>query len=162
MGQEDLRRRFVERCLHYIGTPYRTGHHVKIDKDSCGEWRSVDAEGPKHLDCCGLVFQVVEDLCHPFGFKLRGNQSYMFFTLKERKNSVHELQPGDLIFYQGQRKLNGKRIFKDKMVHVEVFVGAKTGQDTVGALPADACERTQGIDGVQRFDSFLCPETTTF
>ena len=44
-----------------------------------------------------------------------------------------EMKPGDLIFYSG-RYLD-KRCKKQKhdMVHVEIFVGGETGEETIGA-----------------------------
>jgi len=60
------------------------------------------SEAPLYLDCCGLVRKVLWDLQSEFGFLIgRWNQAYQMDTLPivlEEK----DLQPGDLIFYEGK------------------------------------------------------------
>jgi len=44
------------------------------------------------------------------------------------------------------------------MVHVEVFVGGESGEETIGSLP-HTCWRTYGHCGVQRFPTYQCAAT---
>ena len=46
-----------------------------------------------------------------------------------------ELRPGDLIFYSGKQH-NPKVIVKHNMMHVEVFLGGKTGEKAIGSRPS--------------------------
>lgn len=67
------------------------------------------------------------------GFYLdRWNQAYQFDTLPIALK-FEELKPGDLIFYSGiyyNTKLRGQR---HNMVHVEIFTGGPTGEQSIGA-----------------------------
>ena len=42
------------------------------------------------------------------------------------------MKPGDLIFYSAQY-YNPKTIIKHDMVHIEVFLGGKTGEKSIGS-----------------------------
>ena len=42
------------------------------------------------------------------------------------------MKPGDLIFYSAQY-FNPKTIIKHDMVHIEVFLGGKTGEKSIGS-----------------------------
>lgn len=44
----------------------------------------------------------------------------------------HEMKPGDIIFYSAIYN-NPKTIVKHNMVHIEVFLGGKTGEKTIGS-----------------------------
>ena len=43
------------------------------------------------------------------------------------------MKPGDLIFYEGTYKSGRSKPQKHDMVHVEVFIGGETGEQTIGA-----------------------------
>lgn len=42
------------------------------------------------------------------------------------------MRPGDLIFYSAKYD-NPKTIIKHDMVHIEVFLGGKTGEKSIGS-----------------------------
>lgn len=93
-----------------------------------------DPVAPLYLDCCGLVRKVVQDLGEEFGFLIgRWNQAYQMDTLPIRKAGVHELKPGDLIFYTGKYSSPRSKPQKHDNVHVEIFLGGETGEATIGA-----------------------------
>lgn len=106
----------------------------------CSKGPHIDA--PLFLDCCGLIRQAMRDLKDEFGF-VQGpwNQAYQFDTLPNRVDSVDQLEPGDLVFYEGVYVKEGAKQQKHHMVHVEVFIGkdaldpemAATGEATIGA-----------------------------
>lgn len=148
-----LRAKFLERVESYIGVPYGKKYHAD------------DPSSPRHdaelyLDCCALVRRSVRDLQEEFGFVLgRGNQAYQFDTLPIRVEGVEQLKPGDLVFYASDIKVgSGLKPQLHDMVHVEVFTGGASGEETVGSLP-HTCWRTKGKCGVQRFSSYKCEET---
>lgn len=155
-AMQALRERFVQKVEEYIGTPYAASYHQ--------EEGSEHHNAPLYLDCCALVRRCVRDLADDFGFVLgRGNQAYQFDTLPERKDSIEDLKPGDLVFYQSTFVEGaGMKPQKHDMVHVEVFVGGETGEETIGSLP-HTCWRTNngegGVCGVQRFPSYKCEAT---
>lgn len=71
-----LRDKFVNTCLQYLGIPY----HPKYHQDPS----SVFYQAPLYLDCCGLVRRALQDLAGDFNFKIgRWNQAYQFDTLGE-------------------------------------------------------------------------------
>lgn len=43
-----------------------------------------------------------------------------------------EMRPGDIIFYSAIMN-NPKTIIKHDMVHIEVFLGGKTGEKSIGS-----------------------------
>ena len=87
---------------------------------------------PLFLDCCALVRRAVKDLRKEFGFRLGpGNQCYQFDTLPIDLE-FHEMKPGDIIFYSA-KMYNPKTIIKHDMVHIEVFLGGKTGEKSIGS-----------------------------
>ena len=89
--KDALRMKFIERAKQYIGVPYAERYK-----------KPEDPVAPIYLDCCGLVRRVMLDLAEDFGFLIgRWNQAYQMDTLPIAKEGVHELKPGDLIFYEG-------------------------------------------------------------
>lgn len=102
--RRELRRLFCEQCLRYVGTPYGQRYHSETDCEceGCTQSGRQLFHSDLFLDCCGLVRRAVADLQEYFGFRLGpGNQVYQLDTLPIRKESIHELQPGDLVFYYG-------------------------------------------------------------
>eukprot|EP00930_Biecheleria_cincta_P096253 TRINITY_DN88127_c0_g1_i1.p1 TRINITY_DN88127_c0_g1~~TRINITY_DN88127_c0_g1_i1.p1 ORF type:complete len:215 (+),score=31.24 TRINITY_DN88127_c0_g1_i1:28-645(+) len=77
-----------------------------------------------------------------------------------RKYGFEPTRRGDLIFYQGIWKHRPES--RQKIVHVEVFLGYQNGEDTVGSLNSSACPRTWGRSGVQQFENYRCEETDMF
>ena len=116
-----LRQKFIEQAQKYLGVPYAR------------RFQSKDTpEAPLYLDCCGLVRKVLWDLQSEFGFLIgRWNQAYQMDTLPivlEEK----DLQPGDLIFYEG-KYLSSRSKQKHDNVHVEIFLGGETGEASIGS-----------------------------
>ena len=75
-------------------------------------------------DCCGLVRKVMKDLRAEFGFLIGNwNQAYQFDTLPVVLQ-FDQLQPGDLIFYEGTYTSSRSKRQKHNMTHVEVREGA--------------------------------------
>jgi len=86
------------------------------------------------------------DLKEDFGFHIGGwNQAYQFDTLPVEV-PFDQLKPGDLVFYSGTYFNPKKRKQKHDMVHVEIFLGGPTGEQTIGA------RYTNGV--VSYFDSY--------
>ena len=86
-----------------------------------------------YLDCCALIRQIIYDLREDFGFQLdRWNQAYQYDTLPIDLK-FEELKPGDLVFYSGTYYNEKMRKQKHDMVHVEIFTGGETGEQTIGA-----------------------------
>eukprot|EP00698_Gefionella_okellyi_P003003 TRINITY_DN12830_c0_g1_i1.p1 TRINITY_DN12830_c0_g1~~TRINITY_DN12830_c0_g1_i1.p1 ORF type:complete len:254 (-),score=25.28 TRINITY_DN12830_c0_g1_i1:648-1409(-) len=136
--KKHLRRRFIECARSYYGVPY----HKKYLKPEDPLYNA-----PLFLDCCALVRQCVNDLKEEFGFTLGPwNQAYQFDTLPIRKASHTELEPGDLIFYAATYYSTKAKKQRHDMVHVEIFVGGETGEQSIGA-------RWQS-GKVQQFDSY--------
>ena len=107
---------------------------------------------PIFLDCCALVRQVVYDLREEFGFQLdRWNQAYQVDTLPITL-TLEQMKPGDLIFYSGTYFNTKLRAQKHDMVHVEIFTGGKTGEQSIGA------RWQKGV--VKYFDSFKFTSTS--
>lgn len=92
-------------------------------------------DAPLFLDCCGLVRRVCWDMQEALGFRLGSwNQAYQWDTLANAQVDNHTLlQPGDLVFYAGDYTNPKAKAQKHRMVHVEVFLGGKTGRGTIGA-----------------------------
>ena len=93
------------------------------------------------LDCCALIRQMVYDLREDFGFVLqRYNQvfsllifqSYQMDTLPIQL-TLAEMRPGDLIFFSGNYLDKRCKRQKHDLVHVEVFLGGETGEESIGA-----------------------------
>ena len=128
--------------IRYLGVPYAE------------RYKNVeDPVAPLYLDCCGLVRKVLQDLAEDFGFLTgRWNQAYQLDTLPIRKDSVQELQPGDLIFYEGNYVSDRSKSQKHNCVHVEIFLGGESGEATIGA------RYFRGK--VSIFDSYKFPCTT--
>ena len=122
-----LRKQFISQVKKYIGTPYARKYHEKGTE-------LYDA--PIFLDCCALIRRAVNDLAEGFGFLLgRWNQNYQMSTLPD-PTEFKDLKPGDLIFYEGtyyprENKKPPKQSLN--LVHVEMFVGGKTGRGTIGS-----------------------------
>eukprot|EP00605_Chrysophyceae_sp_TOSAG23-4_P000533 GSChrysophyteH1.ASY1.ANO1.602.1 assembled CDS len=121
--KDKLRMKFVDQAKKYLGVPYSEKYK-----------KPEDPVAPLYLDCCGLVRKVVQDLGEEFGFLIgRWNQAYQMDTLPIRKAGVHELKPGDLIFYTGKYSSPRSKPQKHDNVHVEIFLGGETGEATIGA-----------------------------
>lgn len=75
----------------------------------------------------------------------RWNQAYQFDTLP-KDVTLEEMKPGDLIFYSGTYYNTKLKAQKHDMVHVEVFTGGETGEQSIGA------RWQRGV--VKYFDSF--------
>ena len=109
-------------------------------------------DAPLFLDCCALIRQVVFDLKEDFGFKLEHwNQAYQFDTLPI-DIEYEQMKPGDLIFISAVYFDETKRKQKHNMMHVEVFTGGETGEQTIGAR--------WKRDVVRYFDSYKFESTT--
>jgi hypothetical protein len=117
------RQAFLARAHHYMGCLYRKGAQIRP-----GQFIGNGTEDPDlFLDCCGLVRRCVLDLKEDFGFELGPwNQGYLFDTLP-RKVAAQDILPGDLIFTQGRYRDNKKKRPPHDIVHVEIFIGGKTG-----------------------------------
>lgn len=118
-----LRMKFVEQLKRYLGVPY--GVKYKAPEDPIA---------PLYLDCCALVRQAVQDLQDEFGFIIgKWNQSYQIDTLPIVL-TPDQLQPGDLIFYEGAYLSKRSKPQKHNIVHVEVFLGdGETGEECIGS-----------------------------
>ncbi|PAA88444.1 hypothetical protein BOX15_Mlig023358g1 [Macrostomum lignano] len=117
-----LRMKFLDRCRHYFGVPYKRKYWTESDP----EYNS-----PLFLDCCGLVRRVMYDLRKEFGFRIGPwNQAYMFDTLPIRLTE-ETMQPGDLVFIEAVYYSETAKKQKHNMVHVEVWLG--DGPKTIGA-----------------------------
>ncbi|EGR31540.1 tubulin-tyrosine ligase family protein, putative [Ichthyophthirius multifiliis] len=138
--KDNLRKKFTDQCKKYFGVPY----HQKYWSEG-EEYHNA----PLYLDCCGLIRQVVYDLREDFGFSLgRWNQAYQFDVCPQ-EIEYKDMKPGDLVFisatYYNQRvktqpifkkflnKNKKLKPFAHNMVHVEVFTGGETGEQTIGA-----------------------------
>lgn len=122
--KEKLRAKFLETVKKYFGVPYAKRY-----------WKEGEEHfnAPIFLDCCALVRQAVYDLRDEFGFQLdRWNQAYQYDTLPISLEEK-EMKPGDLIFYSGTYYNTKLRAQKHDMVHVEVFTGGETGEQSIGA-----------------------------
>ncbi|KAA0172707.1 hypothetical protein FNF27_05807 [Cafeteria roenbergensis] len=124
--KQALREKFLARCRHYLGVPYKKRY---FDEGT------PEYESPIFLDCCGLVRRVMWDLQEDFGFRLGGwNQAYQWDTLADAEVSdPSQLKPGDLVFYAGDYTRPSAKQQKFRMVHVEVWLGGETGEATLGA-----------------------------
>ncbi len=92
------------------------------------------------------------DLREEFGFQLdRWNQAYQVDTLPITL-TLEQMKPGDLIFYSGTYFNTKLRAQKHDMVHVEIFTGGETGEQSIGA------RWQKGV--VKYFDSFKFTSTS--
>ena len=80
----------------------------------------------------------------------RWNQAYQYDTLPITLK-YEELQPGDLIFYSGEYFNTNHYKQKHGIVHVEIFTGGETGEQSIGA------RWQRGV--VQYFDSYKFEST---
>ena len=132
-----MREKFVETAKKYFGVPYAARYWKEGEKHH---------GAPLYLDCCALIRQVVYDLREDFGFQLdRWNQAYQFDCLPVDLK-FEEMKPGDLVFLSGVYYNEKMRKQKHDMVHVEIFTGGETGEQTIGA------RWQRGV--VQYFDSY--------
>lgn len=123
--RENLRIKFVETCKQYLGIPYHPQYHGP---------ESPHHNAPLYLDCCGLIRRALQDLHADFGFKIgRWNQNYLYDALSESVDGIECMRPGDLIFVSGTYLNPKSRRQKYDMVHVEVFLGGDSGEQTIGA-----------------------------
>ena len=119
-----LREKFLARAKQYMDVPYARRYH---------EPGSVHYRSPLFLDCCALVRQAVWDLREDFGFTLsRWNQAYQYDVLPP-EIPFEEMKPGDLIFYSATFYDKRKKPQIHDMVHVEIFIGGPTGEQSLGA-----------------------------
>ena len=140
-----LREKFLARAKQYFGVPYAQRYH---------EPGSAHYNSPLFLDCCALVRQVVWDLREDFGFTLsRWNQAYQYDMLPA-EIPFEQLQPGDLIFYSATFYDKRKKAQIHDMVHVEIFLGGPTGEQSIGA------RWQKGV--VQIFDSYKFVSTSYY
>mmetsp|Transcript_3709 Transcript_3709/g.13668 ORF Transcript_3709/g.13668 Transcript_3709/m.13668 type:complete len:319 (-) Transcript_3709:135-1091(-) len=126
--RDRLRAAFMKRIEHYceLKVPYAQKYFT------AGEDPEYDA--PLFLDCCALVRRACDDLQEQFGFRLgRWNQAYQFDTLRHAQIAKEDMKPGDLVFYSGEYVSSKSKKQKHDMVHVEVWVGGETGEETIGA-----------------------------
>jgi hypothetical protein len=115
--KEQLRLKFIETAKKYLGVPY--GIKYKAPEDPIA---------PLYLDCCALIRQAILDLKEEFGFVIgRWNQCYQMDTLPIILTE-QQLQPGDLIFYEGIYYSSRSKPQKHNIVHVEIFLGGETGK----------------------------------
>ena len=118
--KDNLRNAFIKSAQSYIGVPYSKRYKEEGAEDA-----------PLYLDCCALVRRAVQDNQEAFGFLIgRWNQSYQLDTLPIAVESIADLRPGDLIFYEGIYTSPRSKPQKHNMVHVEIFLG---GESTLGA-----------------------------
>ena len=120
-----LRERFIETAKKYYGTPYHRKYHQE---------GSPHFNAKLYLDCCALVRRIIWDLREDFGFSLLPfNQNYQYETLPVEV-PYDQLKPGDLIFYEGTYFPHFKaRKQHHSLVHVEIFIGGETGEQSIGA-----------------------------
>ena len=114
---------FCETCKSYVGVAYGQRYHApeNCECEGCVEAGRKLYDSELFLDCCALVRRAVSDLQALFGFKLGpGNQVYQLDTLPIRKETVADLEPGDLIFYFGRYYSETAKPQLDNVVHVEV------------------------------------------
>ncbi len=129
-----MRQKFIAGAKKYIGVPYARKYHPV---------GTPLHDAPLFLDCCALIRRVVLDLREDFGFTLgRWNQAYQF-DVAGPAISREDMQPGDLIFYEGVYNNPKSKPQKFGIVHVEVFLG---GCASVGSR--------YGRVGVEQFDNF--------
>lgn len=141
--KQRLREKFVETAKKYYGVPYAKRYHQPGDPHY---------NSPIFLDCWALVRQVVYDLREEFGFKLdRWNQCYQVDTLPIDLKE-EEMKPGDLVFYSATYYNPRLKSQKHDMVHVEIFMGGPTGEQSIGA------RWQKGV--VQLFDSYKFVSTS--
>ena len=120
--KDALRAKFIDAAKRYLGVPYALRFKAETDEVA-----------PLYLDCCALVRQAVQDLQEDFGFVIgRWNQAYQMDTLPIVLKQ-EELKPGDLIFYEGIYNSNRSKPQKHNNVHVEIFLGGETGEETIGS-----------------------------
>ena len=122
--KQRLREKFLDTVKKYFGVPYARRYHQPGEKLY---------DSPIYLDCCALVRQACRDLKEDFGFVMdRWNQCYQFDTLPIDLE-FEEMKPGDLIFYSATYYNPKSKKQKHDMVHVEVFTGGETGEQSIGA-----------------------------
>jgi len=86
------------------------------------------------------------------GFFLdRWNQGYQYDTLPIDLKE-EEMKPGDLIFYSATYFKKKKNRQKHDMVHVEIFIGGETGEQSIGS------RWQKGV--IQMFDSYKFKSTS--
>lgn len=92
------------------------------------------------------------DLREEFGFHLdRWNQCYQVDTLPIDLKE-EDMKPGDLVFYSAIYYNPRLKQQKHNMVHVEIFIGGETGEQSIGA------RWQKGV--VQLFDSYKFKSTS--
>ncbi|XP_065834366.1 protein polyglycylase TTLL10-like [Oscarella lobularis] len=119
----ELRKKFVEKALQYLGVPYAKKFH---------EPGTPDYDSPLFLDCCALVRRVLRDLENDFGFAVGPwNQAYQFDSLPMAIECEEDMKPGDLVFISGTYFNSKSKQHPHDMVHVEIWLG--DGVKTIGA-----------------------------
>ena len=143
--KQALRQKFLDRAMSYIGIPYARKFH---------EEGTPAYNSHLFLDCCALVRQAVDDLQDELGFRIgRWNQAYQYDVLGP-EIPFEELVPGDLVFYSATYYDQKKRRQIHDMVHVEIFIGGPTGEQSLGARWFKG--------GVQIFDSYKFVSTNYY
>eukprot|EP00913_Durusdinium_trenchii_P017002 g15987.t1 len=100
----ELRKRFVETALGYVGTPYHRSHHDPASSKYKPGSKMKDA--PLFLDHIQLIQKVVDDLkkesSREFGFLLIANCKAVHCrkTLPISFEDPEDCEEGDLIFYE--------------------------------------------------------------
>jgi len=83
------------------------------------------------MDCCGMVKTALTDLAGEIGWQIKNwNQAYQYCICTEEV-SEEKLQPGDLIYYEGEYVNQNQKPQPFNIVHTEVYVGP--GELSIGA-----------------------------
>eukprot|EP00930_Biecheleria_cincta_P045285 TRINITY_DN31216_c0_g1_i2.p1 TRINITY_DN31216_c0_g1~~TRINITY_DN31216_c0_g1_i2.p1 ORF type:complete len:490 (+),score=121.74 TRINITY_DN31216_c0_g1_i2:37-1506(+) len=148
---EELRQRFVDTALDYVGTPYHRSCHEPGNSRYKPGSKLKDA--PLFLDHMQLIQKVVDDLKEDFGFLLVANckPADCRSTLPIAFEEPADCKPGDLIFYE---ELLEDGSASGRIAHVEIFLGGASGSQSIGSMAWHAHSRTGEKDGVQVFDDF--------
>ena len=117
---EEQRQSFIECAQSFLGVPYKYG--------------GLTEEG---FDCSGFIYTVAKNSLH-ISLPRRSEDLY----LKTEPVSDEERQPGDILFFKADTRINHAAIFlgDDQIIHA-VSDGPKTGV-IISSLHEDYWERT--------------------
>jgi len=148
---DELRQRFVDTALDYVGTPFHRNYHEPGNSKYKPGSKLKDA--PLFLDHMQLIQKVVDDLKEDFGFLLVTNckPADCRSTLPIAFEESADCKPGDLIFHEEFLEDGSP---SGRIAHVEIFLGGASGCQSIGSMPWNAHSRTGEKDGVQVFDDF--------